>query len=98
MEEIAEIARPACFVCNDFSNEFEDISVGGVGSQDDYITVLIRTSLGKQVYLEALYQVYVENNHGLSHDSRKVNEKYLLKVIKDFALKKKIRAKERINT
>ena len=97
LEEIEEIARPACLACNDFSNEFADISVGGVGSHDGYTTVLIRSSLGKQIYAEALYQGYVENHHGSSHDSRKANEKHLLKVIKDLALKKKIRAKDKLN-
>ena len=98
LEEIEEIARPACLACNDFSNEFADISVGGVGSQDGYTTVMIRTSLGKQVYAEALYQNYVKNSHGLCHDSRKVNEKNLLHIIKDFAVRKKIRAKEKIDS
>ena len=97
LEEIEEIARLACLACNDFSNEFADISVGGVGSQDGYTTVMIRTSIGKQVYAEALYQDYVENSHSSCHDSRKVNEKYLLDIIKDFAIRKKIRSKERIN-
>jgi coenzyme F420 hydrogenase subunit beta len=95
LEEIEEIARPACLACNDFSNEFADISVGGVGSQDGYTTVMIRTSIGKQVYAEALYQHYVENSHGLCHDSRKVNEKNLLHIIKDFAVRKKIRSEEK---
>ncbi len=98
LEEIEEIARPACLACNDFSNEFADISVGGVGSQDGYTTVMIRTSIGKQVYAEALYQNYVENIHGSSYDSRKVNEKHLLHIIKDFATRKKIRSKKRIDS
>ncbi|MCD4796449.1 MAG: Coenzyme F420 hydrogenase/dehydrogenase, beta subunit C-terminal domain [Candidatus Cloacimonetes bacterium] len=95
LDEIEEIARPACLACNDFSNEFADISVGGVGSQDGYTTVMVRTSIGKQVYAEALYQHYVENSHGLCHESRKVNEKSLLRIIKDFAVRKKIRSEEK---
>jgi coenzyme F420 hydrogenase subunit beta len=98
LEEIEEIARPACLACNDFSNEFADISVGGVGSQDGYTTVMIRTSIGKQVYAEALYQNYVENSQGSSYDSRKVNEKHLLNIIKDFAVRKKIRSEKRIDS
>ena len=97
LEEIEEIARPACLACNDFSNEFADISVGGVGSQDGYTTVMIRTSIGKQVYAEALYQDYVENNYSAYYD-RKVNEKKLLDIIKDFAVRKKIRSEKRIDS
>ena len=98
LEEIEEIARPACLACNDFSNEFADISVGGVGSQDGYTSVVIRTSLGKQVYAEALYQDYVKNSHGSHHHSREVNEKHLLDIIKDFAIRKKIRSEKKINS
>ncbi len=94
LEEIEEIARPACLACNDFSNEFADISVGGVGSQDGYTTIMIRTSIGRQIYSEALYQHYVENSHGLCHNSRKVNERQLIHIIEDFAVRKKIRSEE----
>ena len=98
LEEIEEIARTACIACNDFSNEFADISVGGVGSQDGYTTVMIRTSIGKQVYAEALYQDYVKNSHGSYHHSREVNEKHLLDIIKKIAVRKKIRSEKRINS
>ena len=59
---------------------------------------MIRTSIGKQVYAEALYQNYVKNFHGSSHRSREVNEKYLLDIIKDLSIRKKIRSQERINS
>ena len=94
LEEIEEIASRACMACNDFSNEFADISVGGVGSKDGYTTVMVRTSLGKQVYAEALYQNYVENHHGLCHNSKKVNEKQLVQIIEDFSVRKKMRSQE----
>lgn len=98
LDEIEDIARSACLACNDFSNEYADISVGGVGSKDGYTTVLIKTSLGKQVYAEALYRNYIENNHDLCYHNRKENEKNLLHIIKDFAIRKKIRSKEKINS
>ena len=48
-----EFARPACFACEDFSNEYADISCGGVGSPDGYTTVLMRTTAGETLYNRA---------------------------------------------
>ncbi len=46
LEEIEEIARPACLACKLFANDFADISVGGLGSPDGFTTVMIRTING----------------------------------------------------
>lgn len=58
-EFVDEVARPACFVCSDFANEFADISCGGLGSADGYTTVMVRTSLGEQVYNGARNKGYI---------------------------------------
>ena len=49
-ELMDEVARPACFACSDFANEYADISCGGLGSPDGYTTVMVRTSIGERVY------------------------------------------------
>jgi coenzyme F420 hydrogenase subunit beta len=46
-------ARPACFSCTDFANEYADISCGGVGSPDGYTTTLLRTTAGETLYNRA---------------------------------------------
>jgi coenzyme F420 hydrogenase subunit beta len=48
-----EFARPACFACTDFTNEYADISCGGVGSPDGYTTVVLRTTAGETLYNRA---------------------------------------------
>ena len=48
-----EFARPACFACTDFANEYADISCGGIGSPDGYTTVILRTTAGESLYNRA---------------------------------------------
>jgi coenzyme F420 hydrogenase subunit beta len=48
-----EFARPACFACTDFANEYADISCGGIGSPDGYTTVILRTTAGETLYNRA---------------------------------------------
>jgi dihydroorotate dehydrogenase electron transfer subunit len=46
--------RNACFACSDYTAEFADISVGKVGSEGEFSTIIIRTQRGKQIYELAL--------------------------------------------
>jgi len=41
--------RNACFSCSDYVSEFADISIGNVGSEDGYKTIIIRNKRGKEV-------------------------------------------------
>ncbi len=59
-EDVDDVARPACLACTDFSNEYADLSAGGLGSPDGYTTILMRTEKGSQLYSEALRQGYIE--------------------------------------
>ncbi|MFW9876231.1 MAG: Coenzyme F420 hydrogenase/dehydrogenase, beta subunit C-terminal domain [Candidatus Thorarchaeota archaeon] len=52
--QIEDFMRPACRVCNDFTNIFADISFGGLGSPDKYTTVLTRTEKGDKILSKAL--------------------------------------------
>jgi coenzyme F420 hydrogenase subunit beta len=60
LEELDELACPACLACTEFANDYADISVGGLGSPDGYTTVLVRTEKGRAVYGDALRQGYIE--------------------------------------
>ena len=48
------IAHSACFACRDFSNVYVDISFRGISSPVGYITSLIRTEKGEEIYNYAL--------------------------------------------
>jgi coenzyme F420 hydrogenase subunit beta len=55
-----EFARPACFACADFANEYADISCGGVGSPDGYTTTILRTTVGETLYNRAKEDYAIE--------------------------------------
>jgi len=42
--------RNACFSCSDYTASFADISVGNIGSEDGWKTLIIRTERGKKIY------------------------------------------------
>ncbi|MHA2431112.1 MAG: dihydroorotate dehydrogenase electron transfer subunit [Promethearchaeota archaeon] len=52
--------RNACFTCSDYTASFADISVGRVGSEQGWDTLIIRTKRGKQVFDLALDQGFIE--------------------------------------
>jgi len=42
--------REACFECSDYTASFADLSVGTVGSEDEWNTLIIRTQRGKEIF------------------------------------------------
>jgi coenzyme F420 hydrogenase subunit beta len=68
LDELEEMARPACLACTDFANDYADISAGGLGSSDGYTTVLLRTAKGNRIYAEALSHGYIEQKRARSWD------------------------------
>ena len=42
-------AREACNYCYDFASEFADVSVGSIGSEDGWSTVIVRSDAGKDL-------------------------------------------------
>ncbi len=50
--------RNACFACSDYTASFADISVGEIGSESEWKTVIIRTPRGKEIFDLAV-------NHGI---------------------------------
>jgi dihydroorotate dehydrogenase electron transfer subunit len=41
--------RNACFSCSDYTAEFADISVGNIGSENGWRTLIVRTEKGKEI-------------------------------------------------
>jgi coenzyme F420 hydrogenase subunit beta len=60
LAKMEKFARPACLACTDFSNDYADISFGGLGSPEGWTTIMIRTEAGERVYQEALRHGYIE--------------------------------------
>jgi coenzyme F420-reducing hydrogenase beta subunit len=40
-----------CLYCNDFTGRIADVSVGSVGSDEDYSTVIVRSDIGKKLLM-----------------------------------------------
>jgi len=61
LEDLESVARKACIKCKiPFSNIYADISLGGLGSEEGYTTVVIRTPEGKRLFEEALEEGHIE--------------------------------------
>jgi coenzyme F420 hydrogenase subunit beta len=60
IKELDEFVRSSCRVCEDFSAEFADISVGGVGCPDGWCTVIARTTRGEEFLSDAEKSGWIE--------------------------------------
>jgi coenzyme F420 hydrogenase subunit beta len=60
IKELDEFVRSSCRVCEDFTAEFADISVGGVGCPEGWCTVIARTSRGEEFLSKAEKGGWVE--------------------------------------
>ena len=96
LEEVDAVARPACLACMDFSNEYADISVGGLGSVDGYTTTVIRTDKGANLFRNAVQHGYVEEAKYRDADERKNKKTKMVAKIVSFSTRKKLRAEKRL--
>jgi len=55
-EDLKDYMRPACNACSDFTNIYADISFGGLGSPENFTTVITRTKKGHKLIAEAQKQ------------------------------------------
>lgn len=58
-KELKKFVRGSCAACTDFTSKYADISIGSVGSPDGWSTVIVRTDLGREVYMRALSDGYL---------------------------------------
>lgn len=58
-KELKKFVKGSCGVCTDFTSKYADISVGSVGSPEGWSTVIVRTDLGREVYMRALGDGYI---------------------------------------
>ena len=59
--------RNSCFSCSDYTASFADISVGNIGSEEGWRTMIIRTERGKKIYDRVLQKGIFEERY-LSKD------------------------------
>jgi coenzyme F420 hydrogenase subunit beta len=96
LEEMDEVARPSCLACMDFSNEYADISAGGLGSLDGYTTTVIRTDKGANLFRNAVQQGYIEEVEYRDADVRKNEKTKMVAKIVSFSTRKRVRAEKRL--
>ena len=59
--KLKKLVRPCCDVCEDFTSEYADISVGNVGSPDGWSTVILRTERGEEAFNASLSSGLLES-------------------------------------
>ncbi len=77
--------RYACRYCEDYAAEYADLSFGGIGSEEGWTTVFIRTPLGRAVFADARGRALEEFNPREKH----ANTKRLLGKVMEWSDKKK---------
>jgi coenzyme F420 hydrogenase subunit beta len=60
LKEIDEFVRQSCKRCDDFTAEYADISVGGVGCPNGHSTIIARTGKGLDLLMKAEKAGYLE--------------------------------------
>ncbi|MGC9443819.1 MAG: Coenzyme F420 hydrogenase/dehydrogenase, beta subunit C-terminal domain [Candidatus Methanospirareceae archaeon] len=60
IKKMRAFAREACNYCYDFASEFADISVGSIGSEDGWSTVIARSDAGEDVLERAQAAGFIE--------------------------------------
>jgi len=60
LKEVDAFVRNSCKQCDDFTAEYADISVGGIGCPDGWSTVIARTQKGLELLTNAQKAGYVE--------------------------------------
>jgi coenzyme F420-reducing hydrogenase beta subunit len=53
IKKLKELSRPCCRVCQDYTSELADVSIGNVGSPPGFSTVLVRTEKGEEALRHA---------------------------------------------
>ena len=63
LKEIQEYARHTCHFCEDLTSNYADISVGSIGSQAGWSSVITRSKEGDEVYMGAIDDGLIESQN-----------------------------------
>ncbi len=91
LKEMGKFMRTACSACKDFSNVYSDISFGGLGSNEEFTTVLVRNEKGKDLYNLALKRGLIQSPPNVNSAVQK--SQIMAKII-GFSKQKQKRAEE----
>ena len=80
LDELEFMKRFACYFCPDYSAEYADISFGGIGAEEGWTTVIIRTPVGRAIVADARSKKAVEDYR--RGDFQKLHSQTLQKVKK----------------
>lgn len=72
LSEFDEYRSSSCRFCTDLTAENSDISFGGVGSPRGWTTVLARSTIGYEIFNEAVDNGYIEARHLTDDELEKV--------------------------
>jgi coenzyme F420 hydrogenase subunit beta len=61
LSEIQSYARDTCHYCEDLTSDYADISVGSIGSQAGWSSVITRTKEGEEIYKGAIKDGLIES-------------------------------------
>jgi coenzyme F420 hydrogenase subunit beta len=86
MEDLYAIRRYACRYCADYSAEFADFSFGGIGAEEGWTTVIVRTPLGRAAWTDAKDAGNIEE-FDFNHNPRYISE--ALETVMAWSAKKK---------
>jgi len=82
--------RHACHYCDDYSAEFADLSFGGIGAEEGWTTVALRTPIGRAIFADAMGPELEEYHY---RDNPQFADQALAKVL-DWSMRKKSHATE----
>ena len=91
LDELEFMKRFACYFCPDYSAEYADVSFGGIGSEEGWTTVIVRTPVGRAIVADARSRKTIEDNR--QGDFQKSRSQALNKV-KTWSAKKKDAARK----
>ena len=71
LKDVEFAMRNGCKVCGDFTGLTSDISVGNVGTEKGYSTILIRNRWGEGFFKRAVYNGYITYDENVDLDAVK---------------------------
>lgn len=79
IKQMDKYVRDGCFWCLDLTSELADVSVGSIGAEDGWNTVIIRSEKGVSTFENAVNQGYLEvqeiSNESIDKVRKSVNQK-----------------------
>ena len=61
LDELEFMKRFACYFCPDYSAEYADVSFGGIGAEEGWTTVIVRTPVGRAIVADARSRKTIED-------------------------------------